>query len=264
MLEQFRELREAFYDGIELDEEQDEAAYRLFQEQLERLQAAKRRLSNPDTAEKEQDSEREMRRLFELMREARRQDDSERVEELRKQVDELRKHGSSDIRQATAQFVGELRALLGGEQVERFDEITRDLGLGGERQPSRTRYRRLIDILFSEELGLSEAQTRTVREIVREQRRAASEERGRRPDFEHMYDDLKERVLEELTAEQAEQLAQALKADEQKTKEHDKSKAKRRARNAQRGQDDLTPILEPGDEPEEDEPDPVEEDPEEE
>ena len=28
LLEQFRELREAFYDGIELDEEQDEAAYR--------------------------------------------------------------------------------------------------------------------------------------------------------------------------------------------------------------------------------------------
>lgn len=260
-LEQFKALREALYDQIELDEEQDDAVHRLFAEQLERLQEAKHRLSDPDAAREDQDVGREMRRLFELMREARRREDHERVEELRAQIDELRKHGTGDLGQDTARFVGELRAQLSGAQVERFDEITRELGLGGERQAGRTRYRRFIDILVSDELGLSDEQTRTVREIIREQRRAASEGRRGEPDFERMYDVLKERVLEELTDEQAEKLAEAVKADARKIEQRQKSKAKRQVRKEQRGSDGQGLDPEPGAEPE-DEDEPEEEEPE--
>lgn len=210
VIERMEKLHEAIFERLELNDDQADEIDELFEQQyktLEELQNAK-----PEE-ETEEVSEEEMRELVEKMRAARESGDDAQVDAIRSQIMERSRTRRQGAMETTRAFLRNVSRRLEGEQVTQFQELVKDAGLELPGPPGGNDVRALMRAAMRPDMGLSDDQRQSIREIIRDAMRDFRG--GPMPEDEQakQFEDVKKQIMEELDADQQKKLEERLVAE---------------------------------------------------
>lgn len=217
-------LREKMEAKLELTDDQKKAIRPLFEEQIKELKATATR--KPSEGEKDPKGD-EMAELREKLNEAQKNSDRDGINEIRKQMRDLRRERRQGIQKGTSVMLKKVSEKLNEEQKEEFEEMVKELGLDIDSPSAEVSVQQMFRAVLNPEVGLSNEQRTAVLMHMRSSIEGMDAETRDSRDLDELAGQLRADLRKELTPDQWKKVEELLKADAEKN-------AAERARNADR------------------------------
>lgn len=249
-LQYLEQLRRAMLSQLNLDDEQLVATREIFKDrtaEVEAYYAEKRR--------NEENNRQRMDQLEKELREARQTDDQEAVRDLFEEMRQLR-GDERELNRGRREFHEALANELNEEQQQKFQQIIQSLRR--DQRGAHSRLRGIRDIRrATQSLNLDQDQQRAVRQHLIETMRAIGQAGNDEEKLGELQETLQQKIIEELTPEQADQFRAKLEQLRQQPEASRPAGGRPHPRNLTRPPRDANDA---GDEETEDQPDDTESD----